>query len=494
MNAGAAPIGAREALGIGALGLLALGLRLAAAAAPRCIETDGVAYLELAEQIAGGGGLLHPVFPPGYSLAIAALHRLGPLGPEAAALAISAVCGALALPAAWWLWRHTLGTPAAWAGAALLAIWPLAVDLGGRVLTDSTSLLGILLALCAWLRSARGERGWAVVAGAGFGGVAWMRPEVLAWSGVAALLLARRRPAAAAALALTTALLYLPYVGLLRAHTGEWQLSAKADANLVYALTVGEADPGARYEELKDARREGRIQGSLPGPTALARRVADNLAEGARRLDTIWPPAVAVAIALGTVLAWRRGLLGSWAWLPLLASAPILLFFFKPRFFLPAAAVWLGLAGLALVELRGAARAAAAALVLWLVLPETLAPIRGPDREAASRAAGLWLAGRSEPAGVVVDRKPFVAYYAGRERVWPEAGPDLAALHERLTAYESALLVVDDRHFRRSRPQWHRALAVSLPSWLEEVARFEGPRGHGVRLLAFRGGSAPRAD
>ena len=47
------------------------------------------------------------------------------------------------------------------------------------------------------------------------------------------------------------------------------------------------------------------------------------------------------------------------------------------------------------------------------------------------------------------------------------------------------MLVVDNRYFARSRPEWFAALAEP-PPWLVELARFRGPGGHEVRLFAAR--------
>ncbi len=486
----------REILAVSALGLLAFGLRLAVAWSGRCIETDGVAYLRLADALAAGGDWSHSMFPPGYPALVAAVRGITGLPGETSALLLSAACGGLVLLPAYAFWRAVLGPAAALAAAALLAIWPLSVDLGASVLSESPSLLGIFCGLFAWQRSrSEGARsdgtGWAAAAGGCWGAVAWMRPELLAWSGIAALLLGRRRRLAAGALLVAaTAVVYAPYVLALRVETGRWQLSAKADANLAFAHMVGRPDRQAAYEELADRVREGRVDASLPGPLELAHRVASNARRALDLAPRVWPPVLLVLGGVGAVLAARGRRLGDWTALALLAAAPLLLLFVKPRFFYASAAVLLGLGGLAAAHAGGLRRHLVVALCAALLLPQALAPLRRGDRDAAWRAAGLWLAERRH-SGTVIDRKPFVAYYAGLPHHWPAPRPGLEGLREALASYPSALLVVDNRQFARSRPEWYAALAET-PAWLEELARFRGPGGHEVRLLAGRDQAAAR--
>src|SRR5262245_35990316 len=257
----------REILAVSALGLLAFGLRLAVGFSGRCIQTDGVAYLRLADALAAGGDWSHSMFPPGYPALVAGVRAGSGLSGEASALLLSAACGGLVLLPAYAFWRAVLGEAAALAAAALLAIWPLSVDLGASVLCEPASLLGIFCGLWAWQRSRSEGAGWAAAAGGCWGAVAWMRPELLAWSGIGALLLGcRRRPAAGALLLAATAVVYAPYVLALRAETGRWQLSAKAGANLTFAHMVGRPDRQAAYEALVDQLREGHADASLPGP------------------------------------------------------------------------------------------------------------------------------------------------------------------------------------------------------------------------------------
>ena len=55
------------------------------------------------------------------------------------------------------------------------------------------------------------------------------------------------------------------------------------------------------------------------------------------------------------------------------------------------------------------------------------------------------------------------------------------------------ILVVDNRYFRASRPDWFARLACP-PSWLRELARFTGPEGHEVRLLLYEGTPSPEKE
>jgi len=140
---------------------------------------------------------------------------------------------------------------------------------------------------------------------------------------------------------------------------------------------------------------------------------------------------------------------------------------------------------LALANSSGFRRWLLVGLCLFFSLPEALRPLYRPGPDEAERQAGLWLKANAGTAVVVMDRKPFVAYYSGLPQIWPLPQPGIEGLERILAGYESAVLVADNRYFRISRPEWFSALACP-PPWLQELARFTGPDGHEVRLLAYR--------
>ena len=188
------PLTRREILVLAAVVAVGLVLRLLVARTPLCISTDGVSYVLLAEQIAAGGSWFHPVFSPGYSLLIAAVYGVFGLPFEPGARYLAALSGALAIIPAWLMWRSIFGAVATGISCLLLAVWPLSVEFGGGVYNEGPSLLGLLVGLGVWLSLGRGKHwGWAGLTGLCWGLVAWMKPEVLAWSGLGCAVLLWRR-------------------------------------------------------------------------------------------------------------------------------------------------------------------------------------------------------------------------------------------------------------------------------------------------------------
>ncbi len=127
---------------------------------------------------------------------------------------------------------------------------------------------------------------------------------------------------------------------------------------------------------------------------------------------------------------------------------------------------------------------AALGVCLCLLVLQALRSAFRAHIDAAERQAGMWLWQHGEPDGVVLDRKPFVAYYSGLTQGWPPPQEGLTGLRKTLDQYEAAVLVVDNRYFRRSCQAWFEALQCP-PDWLVERARFSGPDGHQVRLLSY---------
>lgn len=469
-----------------ALGLL---LRLWVAQVPLCISADGVFFVQLAEQIAAGGSWFHPsvAITPGYSALIAAARGVCGGSFEQVARYLSAFSSALTVLPAWLVWRSCFGGAAAGFSCLLLAIWPMSVQYGSGVYYEPLCLLCLFAGLHLWVRLERGAHwAWSGAIGLWWGAVTWMKPEALAWSALGgSALLWRRQFRAGMLLAGVATLAYLPQVFMVREHTGKWQIAAKQGVNLLKAQATGEADFSSRLEELREAGEKG-AGGSLPGPMALVRRAAINVYLVHRyAIREAWPPVLLVMVAIGIALAWRRRLLGAWLWFPALAALPGLVFLVETRVWHTLFAMASGAAGLAVVQAGGWRRWLLVGLCVYFSLPEALRPLYRPELDAAERQAGLWLRENARSGDVVVDRKPFVAYYAGFPLVWPQAQPGLEGLKQALAGYESAVVVVDNRYFRNSRPEWFAALACP-PSWLKELARFTGPDGHEVRLLAYR--------
>jgi hypothetical protein len=457
---------------------------------PRCINTDGVFFIQLARQVATGGSFFHPqvAITPGYSALLAVVQAITGGGYEAVARYLAAGASVVVLLPLWAIWRGALGRPAADMAVCLAAVWPVAIEYGSGVYYEAPAMILILGGWWAWLRLWSGQNwAWALVAGVAWGAVAWMKPEVLAWGGVGALILCLggqwRR---ALILAFVVGMVYVPYVGQVHQHTGQWRLAAKQDVNVAKAEAVGSRDYHAELEARREVAEHGDLVSTWPGPVTLAKRLGINLYLLHRyAVSQTWPAVMVVLVGAGWALAWSRRQLGIWLLLPALALAPLLFFQIEARLWYPLFAGVLGLAGTAL-QAAGRWRWPLLAASCLLLVPTALRPAYRPHVDEAGQRAGLWLRQRGEATYRILDRKPFVSYYSGSQQIWPRARPGLAGLRQALENQGPVIIVVDNRYFRRSRPEWFVALERP-PDWLEELARFEGPEGHLVRLLAFSG-------
>jgi hypothetical protein len=224
---------------------------------------------------------------------------------------------------------------------------------------------------------------------------------------------------------------------------GEWTLSPKAevavavaeDWRLTEARIGAPGAPGPRG-------MTGRLLHYGPG---LARQYPANAAAYGRSLLRLWPVPLLLLSLLGL---WRRRGLEA---VPLLhlAALPLLGLSVQPRFLLGAVPALAILATVPLTSgprpwrLAGGALALAGALWCGVGLARDLVtPFDGWIHH--QRDAGLWLSGVAGPGEAVMDRKPWVAFYARcRYDVMPDEPYEalVAAAVRRRARY----LVVDQR-------------------------------------------------
>ena len=193
---------------------------------------------------------------------------------------------------------------------------------------------------------------------------------------------------------------------------GEWTLTPKLGALRPVVTHWRQDEPRLRTAT---APRMG-LLGTLArnGPAALRQYPSNAIAHG-RSLLRLWPAPLLLLSLAG--LARRRGLEA----VPLLhlVGLPLLGLSVQPRFVLGAVPALAILAAVPLVTGRPRWRLAAGALALagavWcgVVLARDLdTPFDGWID--AHRNAGVWLSGVAEPGAIVMDRKPWVAFYATR--------------------------------------------------------------------------------
>ncbi|PYN46180.1 MAG: hypothetical protein DMD95_06950, partial [Candidatus Rokuibacteriota bacterium] len=155
-------------------------------------------------------------------------------------------------------------------------------------------------------------------------------------------------------------------------------------------------------------------------------------------------------------------------------------------FLLPFAAVGVLWAAVTLSDARRGLRwSAALLLVVVLVLaPLTLQPVLRPDTGAALyRQAARWVATTQPGDTVLLDRKPFVAFYS--ERRWipiPRVGPDdLLAAARRAGAH---LVILDSRELPYDRARLIPLLWGPPPPGLDVLRDFDAAPGDRLRILA----------
>ena len=455
-------------------GLLAVGalVRLWVVGRTSGLTMDSPLYVEMAERL---GRILPPLGPAhhGYPALLAVAHAVIP-DRETPGRVVSFVFGLGLIAVTWALARRRLSPPGAAVAAALVALHPLLALSSGTVMTEAsfqTLTYAALLVL---------ETGRTVAAAVAMGIAYWVRPEalVIALAALPALTPARRR----AAWLLVFALAMLPEVALLSAERGTFTLTPKT--NLVAASGAARDDAEWRMSAADSAAHAPRpplmerLRRELP---AAAARYPDRLRGQLMRVDQTWPLPLMALSVLGACL--RPGvLLAPLAILPVLPMLGVTPHLRYPQTLVPALAVYAAIGAswiLGRLAPRGRAVQAAAAVALALVLAGGLAWCwRGPAGDAVRRSedapirslrkAGRWLATHGRPNALVMDRKPYVPFFAGmRHALMPDddydaivryavtSGVDYLVMSEHVmwTMRRQFIPVMTDSAFRAREPR-----------------------------------------
>jgi 4-amino-4-deoxy-L-arabinose transferase-like glycosyltransferase len=510
------PLSQRERLALLLIAALAAALRLLWwHLGPRVIESEGIYYARVAENLAAGRGLLglgehglELLYPPLYSGLLAAGVRLG-FNVVSVGRAVSLLFGA-SLPLLCFCYaRRYLSAAAGWLAAATAALHPLLVVVSTAVLTESSYLTVMLAALYFAAEVFHLGRRRAALAAGGLLGIAYLlRPEafVLTFALLVTLLAFHRRQLRAAAvraglLLAVFALFALPYIGFLWKETGQLRFEAKTAEGVLMAqsqLPMGQFRFGITDQLVEtgvsntsDLEQIRTTHVTLAGAARLmahqALRDVPHLLHGLGDAQLGAPFLLALA-ALGLfAVPWDRGRAASEA--PLLVATGLTLLtyltwpFSHDRFLypvLPALVVWGG-AGLA--HLRGWALGSAtrSGLSLWpsrglvalaVAVPMALTAacgalgVRWSDELSQSwndaqlqddAALGRWLREQGHPVRIM-DTGPTVAFYAGDVLVlYPWTDADTALRY--LAAKRIAFLIMRDGD-RKARPyldEWRRS-------------------------------------
>jgi hypothetical protein len=389
---------------------LALALRLWALRWQPFVTVDGTEYVRYAEALRAGQPFAS-IFPPGYPVLIALARVLVPDRVLSAAL-VSLVSGVLLVWPVWWLGRRALGPRWAAFPVFVVALHPLLAVFSAVTMSDSAYFLALYGSL-ALAGAARGlSSGFAM--GAAFA----LRPEALVPAGALAAggaLRALRGAVRPRTLGLGAAGFFavaIPCWLWFHATLGEWTLTPK-----MVALRPVVTDWRKDEPRLAPASAPHGLLETLArnGPAALRQYPSTAVAHG-RSLLRLWPAPLLLLSLAG--LARRRGLeavpLLHLVALPLLGGLSV-----QPRFVLGAVPALAILAAMPLAAGGRRWRLAAAALTLagavWCgvgLARDLHTPFDGWID--AHRNAGVWLSGVAEPGTVVMDRKPWVAFYARR--------------------------------------------------------------------------------
>jgi hypothetical protein len=433
--------GALDGPAVPALGsALALALRLWALHWQPYVTVDGTEYVRFAEALRAGQPFAS-IFPPGYPVLIAFARLFAPDRVFSAAL-VSLVCGVLLVWPVWWLGRRALGPRWAAFPVLVVALHPLLAVFSAVTMSDSA----YFLALYGGLALAGAARG--LSSGLALGAAFALRPEALVPAGALAVggaLGTIRGAIRARTLGLAAAgflAFAFPCWLWFHATLGEWTLTPKMVALRPVVTDWRQDEPRLASASAPRGLAEALARN---GPSALRQYPSNAVAHG-RALLRLWPVPLLLLSLAG--LARRRGLeavpLLHLVALPLLGGLSV-----QPRFVLGAVPALAILAAVPLAGGRKPWRLAAAALalagVVWcgvVLAPDLQTPFDGWID--AHRNAGVWLSGVAEPGAVVMDRKPWVAFYANRGyRVTPDEPYETlvgAAVRDRVR-----YLVVDQR-------------------------------------------------
>ena len=417
------------------------------------VTVDGTEYIRFAEALPRGEPF-SSVFPPGYP-ALIALARLLVFDRVLAAGLVSLASGALLPWPTWILARRAVGPRWALLPALAVALHPGLALFSTLTMSESA----YLLALYGALALAAVER--PLPAGLAIGAAFAIRPEALLPAAALAVREATRGPQAApAARGRSLALAALGFLVLatpcwlyFHATLGEWTLTPKVEALRAPSASWvmdeprlgGPAPARERFGVLERVTRHG--------PEAIRHYPANALGH-LRSLLLLWPVPLLLLSLWGLVR--RRGL----DVVPLLhlLAIPALALSAQPRFVLSAIPALAILAALPFTSVSGRnARLAIGAA--WLAgaawcgarnARDLVLPFDG--YEQAHKEAGEWLSRAGEPNASVMDRKPYVAFYAERPyRVMPDEHYD--TLIDAAVTQGVRYLVVDEGVIRIFRPQ-----------------------------------------
>lgn len=421
-----------ERIALVVLVLVGLGVRLYAGTLHRMPEFDATYYISYF-RVPGWSW----VFPPGYPAAIEVLRIFIENGITAARV-VSALWGALLAVPVVIIARRYVSPLLTFAAALLVELNPLMIRQSGMALSEMQYVALLLFALMVYLHAHRLLAG--IIAGLAY----LTRPEALVFAGALLLYdaLRFRQKAGLARLALGFLLVSLPYVGYLKASTGEWTVSPKL-------MNVRE-----RGENLEENLRTESLQYRAP---SFVERLEDGLAGYGPRAAGYGLHLLKFAGIAACALA-LLGLAGKltplFAGLVMLAILPVFGIKVEERFVAPYVPFIIVLAVIGLGMARKKWLVAAGLVLMAASVAPSVGFIVAPEDPGGFEyvEAGTAMRQLASPGDVFLDRKPFVAFYAGGSfRSLPN--DSIGAILTYARDVRAKYIVFSERVLRLFRPQ-----------------------------------------
>lgn len=455
------------------------------------LTMDSPLYVRMAEALGRSAEVLGPAHH-GYP-AFVALAGLVIPGQEWPGRIVSFVASLILVGVTYALARRSLPPWGAALAAGLVAVHPV-ITLYGVALMTEPAFLALAYGSLLLLLSGRTLAG-----GAAMGLAYCVRPEglILALAALPAIAPWRRRGAWLGAFLLLAS----AEVILLSVERGAPTLTPKTDLVVASAAARDDAEWSVRdADSIASSRPAPALERLRAAPPAAAARYPDRARAILARLLEAWPlPLLALSLA-GAILR-PNLLLAPFAVLlvlPAMGTTPDVRFL---QTFVPALAVFAALGVWRLAErarttLGARARVPVAAVLALLISAGVAWCWLGPAGRRTSledvpmrsmRRAGQWLAAYAPPGAVVMDRKPYVPFFAGmRHAQMPNDDYDTIIEYARRIGAD--FIVVEEHVMNTMRPQF--VPVMTDPEFRKGENRvrlvFGGDEGPGTGVAIFQ--------
>jgi 4-amino-4-deoxy-L-arabinose transferase-like glycosyltransferase len=488
--------------------LVALSVRAYLVLQHRCINPDGIQYIEMAAFLRAGAWreALAYFYPPGYPLLISLLYP--PLADwELAGQIVSLIFGSLLVFPLFFLIKSMYSSKTALLAIVLLSFAPYPARLSAEVRSEAPYIFFATLALLFLHLGLKRWSFWrAGLCGISASAAYLTRPEgggLVVIAGAALLLsgIFRRREwpvkkvvLSGVAVIIGFSLLSLPYILYLKHDTGRWMVSRKASN--VFSIGLYKYDEQVGHVSQDQSSSTDVLELVADNPLLLAKKFFLELLTSvpvfAEALHLTFVP----FLLIGLTRRFRRRSPADGDGVLFLFFAFYLalfsLFFANRRFFVqltPVALAWTALgvesaAAYVAKSLKGARIPKSMAanplaplivLVALVTLPKTLTPINAPHSHF--KEAGLWIRANSAESAILMTNEKRVAFYA--QRKWIEA----PAMNEPEPVKYSAVRHID--FIALEEPADSAPASTLFHQRLQRRASCAGEKGEVVNIYTF---------